>query len=167
MKIDTQQAAIDILESTPEVLRALVSRLPGELLETPADEDWSPRDVVAHFLLTQRLGALDRIRSMVEQDHPLLMNRDENEELRRSGYDARTVEDLLLEFTERRAASIALLRSLDAPALARGGEHSAVGEVTVEEMLHHAAYHDTLHLAQLTRMLGAYFEPLRGVMRAF
>jgi hypothetical protein len=81
MVIDTQQAAIDILEATPVVLRALVARLPEEVLEAPADEDWSPKDVVAHFLLTQRLGALDRIKSMVEQDHPLLMNRDENEEL--------------------------------------------------------------------------------------
>jgi hypothetical protein len=34
-------------------------------------------------------------------------------------------------------------------------------------MLHHAAYHDTLHFAQLTRMLGTHFEPLRGAMRAF
>ena len=60
-----------------------------------------------------------------------------------------------------------LFRSLDASAFERTGEHSAVGRVTAEEMLYHAAYHDTLHLSQLLRMLGTHFEPLRGAMRAF
>ncbi len=57
--------------------------------------------------------------------------------------------------------------SVDDAALARTGEHSAVGPVTAEELLYHAAYHDTVHLGQLTRMLGSHFEPLRGAMRAF
>jgi uncharacterized damage-inducible protein DinB len=39
--------------------------------------------------------------------------------------------------------------------------------VTAEEMLQHAAYHDCLHVGQVTVMLRAHFEPLRGAMRAF
>jgi hypothetical protein len=164
---ERQGAAIDLLDATPRVLRALLAGLSSERLEVPADEDWSPHDVVSHFLITQRIGALDRIRSMIEQEYPLLMNRDENEELRRSGYESRAVPDLLEEFSRRREADTAWLRTLEAQDLQRSGDHSVAGHVTAEEMLYHAAHHDTVHLAQLTTMLGAYFEPHRGPMRVF
>lgn len=167
MTADLQQTAVSILASTPEVLRGLLSGIPNRIIEAPADEGWSPKDVVAHLLITHRIGAVDRIRSMVEHDHPLLQNRDENEELQRSGYQTWPLADLLTEFTRRREADIRWLRTLDDAALARTGEHSAVGPVTAEELLYHAAYHDTVHLGQLTRMLGSHFEPLRGAMRAF
>ncbi len=164
---ELRQAAIEVLTHTPTVLRGLLDGVPAALLETPADEGWTPKDVVAHLLITHQVGAIDRIRSMVEGDHPLLLNRDENEELQRSGYQAWPLVDLLEEFARRREADIGWLRTLDASAFARTGEHSAVGHVTAIEMLHHAAYHDTLHLGQLTRMLGAHFDPRRGAMRAF
>ena len=167
MTYDLQPAAVGILASTPEVLRGLLSCVPDRIVELPADEGWSPKDVVAHLLITHRIGVVDRIRSMVEHDHPLLMNRDENEELRRSGYQTQPVATLLEEFARRREADVGWLRSLNSSAFARTGEHSAVGRVTAEEMLYHAAYHDTVHLAQLLRMLGTHFEPLRGGMRAF
>jgi hypothetical protein len=162
-----QPAAIEVLAHTPEMLRTLLDRLPASLLEAPADDDWSPKDVVAHLLITTQVGALDRIHSMIEQDHPLLHNRDEDEELKQSGFRSKPLAELLEELARRREADTAWLRTLDASAFARTGEHSAVGHVTAEEMLHHAAYHDTLHLAHLMRMLGTHFEPLRGGMRAF
>ena len=167
MTYDLQPAAVDILASTPDILRGLLACVPDRIVELPADEGWSPKDVVAHLLITHQIGAVARIRSMVEHDHPLLMNRDENEELRRSGYQTQPVATLLEEFARRREADVGWLRSLDTSAFARTGEHSTVGPVTAEELLHHAAYHDTLHLGQLARMLGSHFEPLRGAMRAF
>jgi len=167
MTYDLQPAAVGILASTPEVLRGLLACVPDRIVELPADEGWSPKDVVAHLLITHRIGVVDRIRSMAEQDHPLLMNRDENEELQRSGYQTSPLADLLDEFARRREVDIGWLRTLDAAAFARTGEHSAVGHVSAEEMLYHAAYHDTAHLSQLLRMLGTHFEPLRGAMRAF
>jgi hypothetical protein len=164
---DLHAQAIEVVARTPEVLRALLDGAPAAVVEAPADEDWSPKDVVAHLLITHQIGAIDRIRSMVEHDHPLLMNRDENEELQRSGYQAWALGDLLEAFAAHRETAVAWLRSLEPSAFARTGEHSAVGAVTASEMLFHAAYHDTVHLAQLTRMVGAPFEPLRGAMRAF
>jgi hypothetical protein len=162
-----RSAAIEVIAHTPEVLRTLLDGLPADFLQAPVDEDWSSKDVVAHLLITTQVGALDRIHSMVEHDHPLLQNRDENEELRKSGYQTRSLPALLEEFTHRREGDTAWLRTLEPSAFERTGEHSAVGHVTAEEMLYHAAYHDTVHLAQLTRMLGTHFEPLRGGMRAF
>ena len=164
---ELREEAIARLERTPAAVRALVEGASAASMEAAAEGDWSPHDVVAHLLITQRIGALDRIHSMVEQERPLLLNRDENEELARSGYGNRTPADLLDEFAERRHADVAWLRTLEDSGWARDGEHSAAGHVTADEMLFHAAHHDLVHLAQLARMLAARFEPHRGGMRMF
>jgi hypothetical protein len=160
-------AAIDCLAATPAALRALLEALPTDLRDRPADGDWAPRDVAAHLLLTNRIGALARMRTIVAEDEPSLLNNDEDEELRRSGLRERPPAEVLDEFARLRGADVAWLRGLDGAAFGRAGHHSVAGRVTVEEFLFHAAYHDELHLAQLARMIGAAFEPLRGGMRQF
>ncbi len=164
---ELRREAIAQLEGTPAAVRSLIEGASTDSLHGPADGDWAPHDVVAHLLITQRIGALDRIHSMVEQERPFLLNRDENEELARSGYTARGAADLLDEFAQRRRADVDWLRTLEPSAWARDGEHSAAGRVTAQEMLFHAAHHDLVHLAQLARMLAARFEPHRGGMRMF
>ncbi|MGE0135072.1 MAG: DinB family protein [Dehalococcoidia bacterium] len=164
---ELRREAIAQLEGTPDAVRALIEGASAASMQTAADGGWSPHDVVAHLLITQRIGALDRIHSMVEQERPFLLNRDENEELARSGYGARTPAELLDEFTERRRADVEWLRTLAPSAWERDGEHSAAGRVTASEMLFHAAHHDLVHLAQLARMLSEWFEPHRGGMRMF
>jgi hypothetical protein len=160
-------AALESVASTPALLRVLVETLPAKVLAQPADGDWSPHDVAAHLLLTNRIGAFARIRTIVAEDEPALLNHDEEEELRRSGLRERPVAEIVDEFGTRRAEDVAWLRTLDDAAYARVGHHSVAGRVTAEEFLFHGAYHDMLHLAQLARMIGAAFEPLRGGMHMF
>lgn len=160
-------AALDTLAATPAALRVLLGGLGDEVVETAADEGWSPKDVVAHLLVSGRLGAVERIRAVVERERPALPGYDEHEELERSGFRARPAGQLLDDFERQRGEHVEWLRGLPAEAFARSGEHSEVGAVTAGELLHHIAYHDQLHLGQLTRMLGARFEPLRGPMRRF
>jgi hypothetical protein len=164
---ELRRAAIVQLEGTPAVTRLLITGASTDSLQASADGDWSPHDVVAHLLITQRIGALDRIHSMIEQERPLLLNRDENEELARSGYGVRPATELLEEFERRRQADIEWLRKLESSAWAREGEHSVAGRVTAGEMLFHAAHHDLVHVAQLAQMLASQFEPHRGGMRVF
>ena len=159
--------AIEVLARTPQAVRALIEGASAEAIETAADDSWSPHDVVAHLLITQRIGALDRIRSIVTQENPFLLNRDEIEELRLSGFASKQVGELLDEFESRRAEDIEWLRSLEASAFERAGQHSVAGRVTAEEMLFHAAHHDLTHVDQIARMIAARFEPYRGGMRVF
>jgi hypothetical protein len=159
--------AIDTLAATPSVLASLLGPLPGEATDTPADGGWSPKDVLAHLILAERNGAIGRIRIIAERDDPPLPNRDEDAELAASGLRARPLPDLLAEFARLRNEDVRWLRSLDTGAWNRAGQHSAVGRVTASEFLYHAAYHDALHLGQLTTMVQAHFEPHRGAMRAF
>ncbi len=165
---DLRAAALATLAATPALLRSLLTSLPGELTESAAEGDWSPKDVVAHLMLAERNGAIGRIRTIVaSSEEPLLQNRDEDDELAQSGTRARPLADLLEEFGELRMEDVAWLRALDEQAMLRSGRHSAVGRVTAGEFLCHAAYHDCLHVAQLAAILQSRFEPHRGAMRAF
>jgi hypothetical protein len=164
---DLRAPAIEVLAATPQALRSLVAHLPGWLLEQPADADWSPKDVVAHLLISQEQGAFSRIRAIVEQEQPVLPNIDERRELERSEFRDWKPQDLIAALTAKRAREIAWLRTLEPAALTRIGWHSEVGSVTAEQLLYHAAYHDCLHLRQLLSMVERYLDPLRGAMRAY
>ena len=167
--MDSQRraAALRTLASTPAGLEALLGGLEDERAEMPVDEGWSPKDVVAHLLVTIRLGAVDRIRAVVQRDAPELAAFDENQELARSGFRERPLSELLNEFTRERAEAVGWLGTLDDALWQRRGRHSEAGEVGAEELLYHAAYHDLQHLGQLARMLQQHFEPHRGAMRMY
>lgn len=64
---ELRREAIAQLEGTPSAVRALIEGASAGSMGTTADGDWSPHDVISHLLITQRIGALDRIHSMVEQ----------------------------------------------------------------------------------------------------
>jgi hypothetical protein len=161
--------ALATLEATPQVLRVLLAGLAAEVIEAPADEDWTLRDVVAH-LVTTELPFAERFRRICEEDEPLLPDIDERDLLARDrqGKDgARPLAALLDDLAARRAEDVGMLRSLAPEAWTRAGRHALVGEVTLAELVCHKAYHDHLHIAQLARMLGGPFDAARGAMQAF
>lgn len=161
------ETAIRTLEATPRVLAALIAGAPVHLLAPAPSGEWNVATVVAHLILTGRRGAINRIRQIASEDNPPLQNRDEEEELAASGLRAERVEVTLATFTAEREADIAWLRGCEDGVWTRTGTHSVAGIVTAGEFLQHAAYHDALHIAQMTAMIQAHYEPLRGAMRRF
>lgn len=162
----SRDIAIRTLEATPDILRGLIAGAPAALAAPGGSGAWTAGDVVAHLVMTGRRGAIDRIRNIVADDEPLLINRDEEEELAASGLRATPIGVVLQAFIDERSRDAAWLRSLG-DVWARTGRHSVAGVVTAGEFLQHAAYHDLLHIAQITALLQAHFEPLRGPMRRF
>jgi hypothetical protein len=157
------------LRSTPSVVRALVEGVPEEVRQTAQSPeanagDWSISTVVAH-LVNGHTRQVGRIRLMVEQDHAVLQNVDEWEQMQASGLLGRATDELLVMFEELRAADVPWYAELDAAALARTGVHSVGGEVTVANILNHAAYHDAQHLGQLARLIEVAAHAGRGNMR--
>jgi uncharacterized damage-inducible protein DinB len=167
MDLDMHQAAISTLASTPAVLRSMLAAQAAELAHASADGGWTPKDVVAHLIVAEQRGAIGRIRTIAVDDGAPLEAYDEEHELARPGLRALSIGDLLVRFAAMREGDVAWLRGLDAATFARSGRHSAVGMVSAEELLQHAAYHDCLHVGQLADMLRARFEPLRGAMRVY
>jgi hypothetical protein len=84
---------------------------------------WSVREIVGHLSDGERIFAYRAFR-MARGDATPLASFDEEAYIAASGYDGRTLADLLEEFTHLRRASLALFRTLEAEALERRGTAS-------------------------------------------
>ncbi len=133
---DDRGGASDVLRATPGVLELLAGALREDLAETPADADWSPRDL-------------------------------DEEALRDSNLRLLPIGVLVSKLADMRKENVAWLAGLAPEAFSRTGRHSEVGKVRGEEFLFHAAYHDSLHISQLARMVGVQFDPPRGALKAY
>ena len=157
------------LRATPSTLRAMIEGVPEEVRQAaPAPEvnagDWSMATVVAHLIDGHR-RQVGRIRLMVEQDNPVLQNVDEWAAMEASGLLGAATEGLLATLAELRVADVPWYEGLTDEQLERTGVHSVGGEVTVANILNHAAYHDAQHLGQIARLIEVAAHAGRGNMR--
>lgn len=156
---------LDVLAGTPAAMRGLLGALPDEIATRPADEGWSPRDVLAHVLSVQPWALAHRVQLMLDADDPAIPGIDEAEALARSGFRERPVSWLLSEFERMRQQHLAPLRALGFEQLGRSGRHEQLGTITVANVLHHMAFHDLGHLQQITATLQPVYDEGRGRMR--
>lgn len=157
------------LRRTPRVLWALLEGIPEEVRHAaPPPEagagEWSMATVVAHLVDGHR-RQVGRIRLMLEQERPVLQNVDEWESMQASGLLGRPTEELLAAFEDLRAADVPWYEGLAEGDLGRTGLHSIGGEVSVGNILNHAAYHDAQHLGQVARLIEVAAYAGRGNMR--
>jgi len=157
-------STIDTLARTPSVLRALLDGLPDEATCTPGPEGWSARDVVAHLLSVHYASNLQRVRWMLDADDPFVPNIDEEQVLESSGMRAWPVARLLDEFAAARGEAMEMVRGLRPDQLGRTGRHEVAGTITIEGILHHVAYHDLAHIAQIAKLLSQPLDARRGAM---
>jgi hypothetical protein len=140
----------DLLQRTPNVLRALLARLPESWGSTPdRDGGWRPRDVVGHLISAELDDWIPRVKVILEHgtsepfpkfDRFAHVGRDDDQSL----------DQLLDRFTELRAESLATLADLvDEADLDRRGMHPALGEATLRELLATWSIHDLDHIAQI------------------
>lgn len=160
-------ATMDVLTSTPKVLRGILRAVPDELVCETGAEGWSARDVVAHLLSISPKASLERVRLMLEHDVPAIPNMDEEAVLVASGMRSWPLDRLLDGLAEERGGRMASLVGLSAGQLARTGRHQVAGTITVADVLNHVAYHDLLHIGQIVGLLAAPIEARRGAMRMF
>jgi hypothetical protein len=172
-------AALTVIGRTPALLRGLVGGPEGTLegpddLEAPGspqDRSWGPRQVAEHLLDVEDIAFIDRVRRLVDAgvggERPYIRSIDPPARLVAGGYAERTLEDLLGELEQRRAADVAWLRSLPAGALASVGEHDRAGIFAARDLVHYWACHDLLHLRQIARALQDRLAPFAGNLVMF
>ena len=167
------EAALTIIGRTPTVLRGLVDALDAPVLEGgPAgSKGWGPRQVAEHLLDAEDIAFMGRVRRVVESgaggERPYIRSIDPPARLVDGGYAARSLEDLLGEFEQRRAGDVAWLRSLPAGALGSEGEHDRAGIFAARDLIHYWACHDLLHLRQIVRALQDSLAPFTGNLVSF
>jgi hypothetical protein len=160
--------AAALLGTMPIVLRAQFEAAPGEFLRwRPAPEEWCLLEVVGHLIETEERGFAGRIRTILAEERPRFSTWDPSAVAGERQDAQRDPARLLAKFTDRRNSGVALVETLTAANLARGGDHPEVGFLTVNDLLHEWIHHDANHLRQMLANIQAYTWPAMGNAQRF
>lgn len=161
--------ALEILERTPAVFRALLDGLPQDWTSPNEGENtFSAFDNLGHLIHGERADWIPRARIILAQ----AANRrfepfDRFAQYRES--KGKSVAQLLEEFTRLRAENLRTLRDwrLTDAQLALEGEHPELGMVTLRQLLATWVAHDLGHLAQTARVLAKQYRDAVGPWRQY
>ena len=145
------------LEGSPTVLSALVANVPADSPvwdARPDPERFTLREMIAHLADWEPVCRERIFRTRVEEK-PLLPNWDEDQAALIGDYAHTNPYESLLWFTERRAATVALLTSLDGDEWTRTAERENVGPLSIEQQAFLILAHDGFHLRQAVELMGA------------
>lgn len=119
----------------------------------PDPNEWSPIQIICHLLESESATQLKRLKRILEEDNPFLVNPTPPE-----GAKAIPCDDdahrVLARFIKARQDTIHWLSSLTQNDWNRPARHSIFGPTSLLEMAHFTAQHDRLHINQLCQTLG-------------
>ena len=115
---------LELLASEPDMLRDLVSGVSDQQANVrPAPGEWSIKEVVGHITDTERVFAYRTLR-FARGDTVALPGFDQDEFVKGTDFNRRTLADLVEEFTLQRRANLILIKSLTDEETARVGAAS-------------------------------------------
>ena len=163
------EETVALLARTPAVLDALLRGLPE--IWTRGNEgagSWSPFDVVAHLIHTERQNWIPRARVILDFGETKAFEPFDREGNFRE-CRPKTLEELLDEFARLRAESLQQLSAMNLyPGdLERKGRHPGLGEVTLSQLLATWAAHDLTHLHQISRVMAVQYREAVGPWNKF
>jgi hypothetical protein len=157
------------------MLRSLGAAIVAELESVPDDVaawhpapgEWCARECLGHLVEAERRGFNGRIRQILADNEPALASWDQQAVQRGRGDCLKPTADIVEEFHRIRRDSVELVSGLTAADLHRGGTHTAVGYITVSDLLHEWLHHDRNHFRQLQANVQAYVWPTMGNCQRF
>jgi hypothetical protein len=105
---------------------------------------WSIKEVLGHLIDSERVMSYRALR-IARADETPLPGFEQDDYVRAANFDARTLANLLEEYMAVRAATVSLLRNLEAAAIARRGTANNV-PVTVRALAYIIAGHERHHM---------------------
>ena len=159
-----QTQAIQILERTPSVLKALLSGLDDDwVINNEGENTFSPYDVVGHLLHGERTDWPARIKRILEFGVTKQFDSFERFAMYEES-KGKTLDNLLEEFQARRKQNIDWLESLNLNGTDydKKGMHPKFGEVTLGNLLATWVTHDLTHITQITRVMAKQYKTAIG-----
>ncbi|HWB39625.1 MAG TPA: DinB family protein [Gemmatimonadales bacterium] len=153
------ESSLDLLRRTPATLRVLLDGVAEPWARgNEGPETFSPFDVVGHLIDGEETDWIPRARIILARGPDPRFEPYDRFRHRTRNRD-RSLESLLGEFAELRAANLELLASwrlgdaeLDLP-----GNHPGLGPVTLRHLLAAWVVHDLGHIAQVSRVLAKQY----------
>jgi uncharacterized damage-inducible protein DinB len=122
---------------------AVMSR--DELLARPIPGKWSSLEVVAH-IADFEVVFVDRLTSVIAEESPTIPGRDEQKYAARLAYHERDIEEQLRLIEICRSHVTRILRTLTDADMARVGNHTEAGPLTLEQLLNRIIKHLQHHV---------------------
>jgi hypothetical protein len=149
-----EYSAIDQLAATPEILRLIMAGLTDEQAQwKPGPDRWSIAEVVEHLSHVEGHLFRARIDRMMAENNPEVLDYDTNEYSAAGVYANRDAEESFAHWEEQREDNVRLLEELEPEALERTAMHSALGKITLAQLLNSWAYHDVGHVRQIAEIV--------------
>jgi DinB superfamily len=138
------------LEGMPGFLEERFAALSATDAAAPGPEGaFSPVEHCWHLADLEREGFGERIRRLLAEADPYLPDFDGARVARERDYRRRSLAEGIASFRQERAATLALLRSLDATQWSRAGTQEGVGPVALCDVPTMMAEHDESHRAEI------------------
>jgi hypothetical protein len=167
--IYSMERSIEVLERTPEALKALLSGLHEDWTQNNEGPDtFSPFDVVGHLIHGEKTDWRPRINRILEH----------GQEKAFDPYDrfaqyteskGKTLAQLLDEFDALRSQNMEWFRSLslNETDFEKKGMHPVLGNVTLRNLLATWVIHDLTHIAQIARVMAKQYKDEMGPWQQF
>jgi uncharacterized damage-inducible protein DinB len=156
----------EVLRQTPDVLRAMLSKLSdGWITGDEGPDTWSPYQVVGHLAFIEEHDWIDRTQVILKHGIDRVFDPVDRE----AGFTQFrdwSLSDLLDRFASARATNLTTLQELVENAdLSRRGVHPSFGEVTISQLLATWVVHDLNHLGQIVKTMAKQYSQAVGPWR--
>jgi hypothetical protein len=143
----------DTLTANAAALAELVASFSAESLSSPLGDEFCVVEHVCHLRDLERDGFTPRIRSVLEEDDPLLFDFDGAGVAAASHYRSENVIDALNAFLEARRHNVEVVRATAERDFARTGHYEGPSPITLDAVVAGMFAHDQDHLDRLRAML--------------
>jgi hypothetical protein len=151
---DDSLDCLDLLESTPAMLRDLMSEISeADARWKPAPDRFSIAEVLAHLSHSEGHCYRARLDRFLSEELPKLEPDDAS--LHYDLYRQADPQDSFDHFEEQRETNVEFMRTLPRSAGDRRALHREAGEITLSQMLHEWALHDLGHIRQVAELVRA------------
>ena len=149
MKREDLDDLVNQLAATPNRLRQLIDETSEGLRYRPADGRFSILENVCHLRDIEIEGYTNRIKRILEEDAPELLDIDGGRLAIEREYNNQELIPALNTFVEAREENVARIRNVEIRELEKTGNLQGVGQVTLERLLEMMLEHDEGHLTEL------------------
>jgi hypothetical protein len=161
--------ALEVLERTPRVLRAMLEGLSDPWAH--ADEGpqtFAPGDVLGHLIHGEETDWVPRARLILEKGEATPFVPFDRFGFR-ANYGNKPIGELLDVFARLREGNLRVVRDLDLDVrrLALTGRHPGLGRVTMGQLIAAWVVHDLGHLRQVTRVMAGRYRDAVGPWREY
>lgn len=154
------EKSLEILERTPGVLCQLLDGLSEDWKMVNEGKDtWSPYDIVGHLIHGEKTDWIPRMEIILSSSNNKTFKPfDRFAQFENS--KGKTLNQLLKEFTLLRAENISKLKNHDCNKwdLQKTGNHPALGETTLQQLIATWVVHDLNHIAQIARVMANQYK---------